>query len=67
MEGQQELNLICGHSVAAVSASAQTRCNVQPLCRRGAYHKVNEPSHVKMILKRPHHMLYLLSYGTELF
>lgn len=66
MEGHQELNLIFRHSVAVVSASAQTGCNVWPLGRPGVYHKVNEPNHVKMVLKRPHHVLYLLSYGTEM-
>lgn len=70
MEGQHELNLICGHSVAAVSAndSAQRRCacNVQPPGRRGTYCKMNEPNNVKMVLKRPHHVLYLFFYGIEL-
>lgn len=27
---------------------------------------MNEPNNVKMVLKRPYHMLYLFSYGNEL-
>jgi len=54
MKGQQELNLICGHSVVAVSAndSAQRRraCNVQPSGRQHTYCEMNEPNNVKNLI-----------------